>query len=115
MTFPGLWNFLPPKIPPGMGAHLFRYEPFTDLSTYACQICSRSGGRVEKGGGTDRQAHKGILQLYIVVAASKRVEYDDVWVAIMIMVYIELAGYPASLGPLPPSHPHPRSLPSVPS
>ena len=30
-----------------------------------CQIWLRSDGRVEKGGGTDRQTDKGTLQLYV--------------------------------------------------
>ena len=37
------------------GGAFFWFEPFPDLSTYACQIWSRSDSRVRKSG--DRQTH----------------------------------------------------------
>ena len=65
MTFPRLFIFDPQKFPL---AHP-RYEPFADLSAYACQIWSQSDGRVENRGiQTDTHTQtKGQLHLYILV------------------------------------------------
>ena len=57
MKFPGLFEISTTKTP-GEGQCLFKYEPFPDLSLYACQIWSRSDGPVEKRGGRDTQTEK---------------------------------------------------------
>ena len=49
------------------GANMSMFEPSLDLSTYACQIWSRSDGRVENMG--DRHTDKGTPQPYIVDGA----------------------------------------------
>ena len=44
----------------GGGQCFFRFEPFPDLSTHACQIWSWSDGHVKKKGAplqTDRKTH----------------------------------------------------------
>ena len=57
MTFPGLLNFLPPKIPPGTplgsgGSNLFRFESVPYPSEYVCQIWLRSDRRECNAGMT---------------------------------------------------------------
>ena len=102
MTFPGLFNFGTPKIPPRGplwwgGSHLFRFESFPDQSANACQIWSRCDGRVEKGGyrqtdiRTDRQTDiqkdrqtythtKGHCSFIIIVDGHHIVMYAPCWV-----------------------------------
>ena len=57
MTFPGLLNFGPPKIPPGTpmgsgGSHFFRFESVPYPSEYVCQIWLRSDRRECNAGMT---------------------------------------------------------------
>ena len=57
MTFPGLFNFWPPKIPPGTplgsgGSNLFRFESVPYPSEYVCQIWLRSDRRECNAGMT---------------------------------------------------------------
>ena len=56
----------------------FRFEPFPDLFTHACQIWSRSDGCVrKKRGQTDRHTHKGTQQLYIILDAGAKRSIAD--------------------------------------
>ena len=57
MTFPGLLNFCPPKIPPGTplgsgGSIFFRFESVPYPSEYVCQIWLRSDRRECNAGMT---------------------------------------------------------------